>query len=70
LRLQEGAMSKEEERCDLCGELGEFGEDLELCASCKDVFCPDCGGYCCEEHDTAQGDWFCVECQEATAKDE
>jgi len=47
--------------CELCGETDS---DLVACCGCNRRVCHECCQWCCEEHDNANGDWFCDECRE------
>lgn len=54
-------------RCSICGETEC---DLEHCADCGKWFCDQCGDWCCNPDDEADGDYFCVDCQDGTSREE
>jgi hypothetical protein len=47
--------------CHFCGDLEC---DLQACADCHKSFCPECIDWCCNPEDEANGDYFCVNCQD------
>ena len=47
--------------CECCGEPDV---DQQGCAGCGKWCCDECIDWCCLEHDEANGDWFCKDCQE------
>ena len=49
--------------CEACGELTYF-DDLQSCAGCQRLFCPECIDWCAPEYDPPNGDYFCEGCQE------
>ena len=57
----------EQSTCELCGA-EDHRDDMQRCAGCGKLCCPDCIDWCAPDYDPPNGDYFCEDCQVTTGE--